>query len=809
MKLLIGIVALLLLAQPSWGQTFTLLTTGASTITPLISNFIFSFRSVNPTTAIQFLGTPSTTNKQTRLATLGGDPTMADLDFGMSNNPYTTEDQAYATSKGIGSLVSIPFTAAPTVISYNLPATASYGGVALPVMAAGSTLTLDRTAIFKIFSNTVTSWGDSDILNYNKGSASVNYKSGVTATLGGNTSGVINGGVLNTGYTRSINIIYRADPSGSTNTFLSALSSFGSTAGLTVPSWMTSTDLPSWPYPNSMSRCPPANMISAGSPWTLSVASSASTNSNCSVPPPGSSVDPATLTPQVCNVAGGYACSVGINGTLNGDVLTSVITSVHAYSVSYFPLPMLYPAQVTANIVNRAGTTITPSMVTAGVQAAILASVSAPTTSPFGDLSGVVDNTDPLAYPFVEMTWYTMPQIVSTDCARALQVALFLIWSIQSSTANSAMTFLGYVPLPQSMQKTAIDTITELRCGSVSNNQAVFDALQSDESALQIISFIAGGLLVLLSGVLIWKKDHPSIRQLSFPVMMFLCIGAAGNIFTVSLYVGHPTQATCSVIPWAKVLELVTVFSVFIVRVKRWLRIKDEDDELQLSDAIEHTVEPTAENGVEMTNRRASITKAVSSSHVSDQLSDTTKNVYWFGICASVILLWLIIPITWISMEPPVMRQRTCVGSLRSTFILADLFFNVLLILLTSVFAYMTNELDHVVHPIFIMLLDVALFQPMSFILEGQQFPNRTPVALALQPSVGILLGTLLETGLILGPNLLDALRFTPEEVLAQIALQKDVNTFRRQSTDRLNKRFSSKGSVEVEKNVVKVDSSP
>lgn len=85
----------------------------------------------------------------------------------------------------------------------------------------------------------------------------------------------------------------------------------------------------------------------------------------------------------------------------------------------------------------------------------------------------------------------------------------------------------------------------------------------------------------------------------------------------------------------------------------------------------------------------------------------------------------------------------------------------------------------------------------MLFQIGNAQFPVRAPIALVLQPAVGILLGEVLEVGLILGPGMLDSLRYTPEEVLARIALQKDVNTFRRQSTAQLNKRKASSGATE------------
>jgi hypothetical protein len=281
------------------------------------------------------------------------------------------------------------------------------------------------------------------------------------------------------------------------------------------------------------------------------------------------------------------------------------------------------------------------------------------------------------------------------------------------------MTFLGYVPLPKAMQMQAIETLTTLRCGTASSSQLVFDSLQTDEYALEIVCFIVGAIFVLTTGILTWKRNHPSIRQLSYPVMVFLCLGSAGNVFSVVLYMGRPTQSTCNAIPWVKILELVTVLSVFIVRVKHWLRIKDADDELNVDDheeGIEMSSSQTPAGGsaddapqvVKFGSDKPAPIAAFASSGVSShdgtEMSDSMKNVWWFSIVFGTLLLWLIIPIVYTSVEPPMMQQRLCQGSLKSTFQLIYLAFNLLLIAATTAFAYATNELDHVVHPIFIMV---------------------------------------------------------------------------------------------------------
>ena len=184
----------LLAAAPASAQTYTLTTTGAPTIAPLISNFIFSFRSVNPTVALNFGGTSTTTNLAARQATYGATGVSA-VDFGMSNEQYTAAEvvcarfvavaaqqlcvcccdgqnvflllncllcllhcrsQTAAAANGFsGGLMSIPFTSTPLVISYNLPTAA---------VVTGGYLTLDLPTVYKIFTNAVKTWGDSAIV---------------------------------------------------------------------------------------------------------------------------------------------------------------------------------------------------------------------------------------------------------------------------------------------------------------------------------------------------------------------------------------------------------------------------------------------------------------------------------------------------------------------------------------------------------------------------------------------------------------------------------------------------------------------
>jgi hypothetical protein len=89
--------------------------------------------------------------------------------------------------------------------------------------------------------------------------------------------------------------------------------------------------------------------------------------------------------------------------------------------------------------------------------------------------------------------------------------------------------------------------------------------------------------------------------------------------------------------------------------------------------------------------------------------------------------------------------------------------------------------LHAVIHPIFVMILINALFQPMAFIIGSAQFPDQRPIALVLSPSVGILLGTMLEAGLLILPALSHALLHSAEEIASKHALEADVKEYHKE----------------------------
>jgi len=81
----------------------------------------------------------------------------------------------------------------------------------------------------------------------------------------------------------------------------------------------------------------------------------------------------------------------------------------------------------------------------------------------------------------------------------------------------------------------------------------------------------------------------------------------------------------------------------------------------------------------------------------------------------TAICLWLIIPFVWTATEVPTMSQRKCVSPYYVTFQLVEIAYHICLIAVTAVLASANKELDAIVHPVFIMLLELCLFERASF----------------------------------------------------------------------------------------------
>lgn len=119
--------------------------------------------------------------------------------------------------------------------------------------------------------------------------------------------------------------------------------------------------------------------------------------------------------------------------------------------------------------------------------------------------------------------------------------------------------------------------------------------------------------------------------------------------------------------------------------------------------------------------------------------------------------------------------------------------FNILLIIVASILARKNEQLDMVIHPIFVMILVNALFQPMGFIINSQQFADRRTISLVLSPPVGLLLGTVLEAFLLILPSLAPALLRTPEEIAERSKLENEIKEFHKEIQVELKRKASRK----------------
>jgi ABC-type phosphate transport system substrate-binding protein len=193
-----------------------------------------------------------------------------------------------------------------------------------------------------------------------------------------------------------INIVYRSDRSGTTNTFLQALNKFDSKF---TPK---PTDDNRWNFYNkSMKQCPPLVL-----------------NVN----------DPAMQ---------GYACE----GKGSDQVAAQI--AFHPYSLGYLsltsitaaltPTPTIPRPQQYFAMINRAGKTVDATTeacqeaLSWGMKsgsAAAPGSGTASYTSPTGDLANGIDAPTPGAWPILEYNFLLVPDLLAVDCARSLQVLL-------------------------------------------------------------------------------------------------------------------------------------------------------------------------------------------------------------------------------------------------------------------------------------------------------------------------------------------------------------------------------------------------
>jgi len=761
----ITLACVLAITAPLVNAQFALVFGGSTAAESLMTNIAFDFLSVNAAAAT--VTYQQSSDLLARANIVNGTNLY---DVGVAGTPFTTDDVARAASK-VGTLLSFPFMATAIAVIYSMPGLPN----TIPLL-------INKQLLNDIFSGVVTKWNDNSIQTLN--SNSNRQTAGLSALP--STFQFPNA---------YINYMSRYDASSTVNAFLRALNSASSS--FPIPP----SDKPTWPWlaNTTMTGLCPGTIIN-----------------------PIPSVGSAALTAMAAYPQ--YACPIAYDWPPAQHVLIrpysiAFVASQHITGLPYF----VYQHPVSQKAIYPTNAAVQSAVTEASTQPSTYGKTLNPAStvvsddhwasdsSVVGDLGNIHfrngANND--AWPINEVYWFLLPKIVSSDCGRALEILQFMIWTIQSTTSTGAMTYLGFSPLPINLQTSINEAITQVQCGSIGSTQAAYDSLYTDQTALRIVADIIAGVMCLAGLFLIWKREHPVVMKSGgVYVLAFTAFGAAGNVMTTYMYTGFNTDSSCRARPWVYALALVTIYGCFMIRLKHFLRIKDEStifDDHNAAEEEEQAEKAAAAAGgnIEMvgtTAKPAIASVSSTASHDSSgfggwisSLSQSERRMVQFAIGLGVVLLWAIIPLVWVLVEPPQMSQRKCVSPLYVTFQLIDLGFNICMIIATSVMAALNNELDSVVHPVFIMLLTLCMFEPMVFVVNAAQFPLRSQVALVLQPSVGILLGTSLEVLLILGPAVQQAYSLTPDEYLARITLERDVERFRTQRTKRMSKSLEQK----------------
>lgn len=306
---------------------------------------------------------------------------------------------------------------------------------------------------------------------------------------------------------RRINLIYRTDSSGTINTFVRALKSFDSQFPL-EPS-----DKPAWPWIGQGPPCPSV-----------------------------------VVDPSDPDLPSGYACPAEGSDQVVAQLL------FHPYSIGVVSMPNLAQQNIsTFSLKNRFDRTVVPD--SQSVQRALAFGMSQGSmlmpnldsrSSPIGNMLFAIDAADPDAWPIIELNYFMVPNILSQDCGRALDLAQFMIWAIADQSAVDIMTEIGFTPLSASIYSVIIDQITDLNCGTLNSSTKVFAALFPDEIALLTLgsafafAFFACGVFIVLN------RDHPAIVRHGSWILSFQAFGCAANCLTVFLFTGFPNQVCCS-----------------------------------------------------------------------------------------------------------------------------------------------------------------------------------------------------------------------------------------------------------------------
>jgi ABC-type phosphate transport system substrate-binding protein len=355
---------------------------GATTLTPVMNIINFGFRSVNPDVVVTYTGTGSGAGR----SAISGATQPSPSDFAGSNVVFTEGDVATSRKLQRAAPWSLIASTSAVVVAYTLPGLESKQLGTRPIFyricwnlySLFFSLrvrwpVIDRPTLVAIFNLTVKFWNDPAIASLQPPS--------VAALLP----------------RQRINIVYRSDKSGTTNTFLQALNKFD-------PNFLpnpTDDGAEAFLFPKIMAKCPPL-VLNASDPAMAML---------------------------------GYSCP----GKGSDQVAAQI--AFHPYSIGYLSLTSLNAAltpspssprpQQYFAMINRAGKTVDATTEACqealawGMKsgsAAAKGSDTASYTSPTGDLANGIDAPTPGAWPILEYNFLLVPDLLAVDCARSLQV---------------------------------------------------------------------------------------------------------------------------------------------------------------------------------------------------------------------------------------------------------------------------------------------------------------------------------------------------------------------------------------------------
>jgi len=700
-------------ATTSMAKDYDIKGTGATTLTPLMSNLEFTYRAVEPNAKVSYTGTGSGAGMSSVM--------NRQVDFGGSNTLFASNSAAaQMTAAGTPSFWAILQSMSAIVIQYNIPGLVFYpdmanrnknttygSNVGNPDPKFYPVLTMQN--VVDMYLGNILNWNDPRIL----ASQAVLAPAGYVFP------------------NQTIRIVYRTDSSGSQTNFLTTLVLANQTAMRAAGLFTTASGLPS---------------------HSTLINKNTTTNRASSFP------FFRTASPNYLN---------GVPATGNGQASFRVLLTPNSFGpVSY---PFLATGSTFFQLINANGDVVLPTPLTIqnalahGVSAGSLTPSNAPSlaalsstivssTSPLGNLLFTLNAPTPNAWPMAEFNYVMVPDVVNADCFKALEIAMFILWSLQSQAASSASVFLNYVPIVGSMQKTLINVVVGMRCGADSN-QLIFDTIFEYEKSIMGAGIAFSVLSILLAVLVILKRDHPAIEDAGFLFLLSVCIGCAINYYTLFLWIGFPTQTICLARPWVTAFSFIGVFGSIAMSLQE---------------------------------------KIVSHYH-------SPMHILLVRLCIglTIIGLNLIIPIVWFAGGPPDGTTRLCFGPMENTMRQVVIYYNLFVILLVAVIAiYNDKKTSYQSFPVFAFVLLTCLFVPLSYLgstVTGtwDTMPPRDLLSVILSTSVGIIVVTFVSNVFMLAFPMYMAFTVSKDQAEAEKWVSKKAAEFRHASMSRKASRSS------------------